>query len=106
LWYEKVQELAQYFSAAEGTVRDPEAGGKPVEKRRKSGQSLLSSTRLNNVGIVYTFFRKCFRGPDDIIATVLTLNRERMAVERLNSLLEVGLGVDRIPLATEASNES
>lgn len=90
---EDVKDLAQLFSAKATTApaTNTAEGGKAVAGGRKTPPkaSVIDGRRLQNVGIISSFFRRAFPSMDDMVRSVLTLNRDRIPVERVSGLIEV-----------------
>lgn len=88
----ELQELATLFG--ESSDKKAETAGKAGGKKRqtKPTAGVLDTRRLQNVGIVCSYFRRAFVDTDDLLKSVLVLNPDKMPAERVAGLLEVGRG--------------
>lgn len=83
-----VKELAELFSVTQ-RPKLPLAGTGAAKKGRPAFGAALDARRLQNVGIVYNYFKKSFPSSEVLVLSVLGLERDRLPVERLPGLLDI-----------------
>lgn len=83
-----VKELAELFSVTQ-RPKLPLAGTGAGQKGRPAFGAALDARRLQNVGIVYNYFKKSFPSSEALVLGVLGLECDRLPVERLPGLLDI-----------------
>jgi len=85
-----VKELAELFSVTQHPKLPLAGTGTGAGKKgRPAFGAALDARRLQNVGIVYNYFKKSFSSSEALVVSVLGLERDRLPVERLPGLLDI-----------------